>query len=296
MRIFYVNGAFVSEDKAQISVLDRGFLFSDAVYEVSAVLNGKMVDNDAHIARLYRSLDEVRIELPITAGEIKEIQSEIIVQNNLSDGIIYIQVSRGVAERDFSWPANMQPTIVMFTQKKNLRTPPLAERGAQIHTVADIRWQRRDIKTTSLLAQVMAKDEAKRNGADDAWMVQGGFVTEGSSTNAFIVTQDGKIRTRALTADILHGITRKAVLTLAQEQGIELEEAPFTVEEAQNAREAFATGSSFFVLPVVDIDGAIIGNGKPGRLTSKLRNIYIDLADGKPLGGEDYWVNSLQLY
>ena len=190
-RSIYINGEFVSEVDAKVSIMDRGYLFADGVYEVSAVLNGKMVDNYSHLQRLQRSLDELYLRSPISNTEIEEIQKSLIERNNLQEGIIYVQITRGVAERDFLWPEDITPTLVMFTQEKNLRHPPLAEKGASIILVPDIRWQRRDIKSISLLAQAMAKHAARKAGADDAWMVESGYVTEGSSTNAFIVTTDG---------------------------------------------------------------------------------------------------------
>ena len=277
-RSIYINGEFVSEVDAKVSIMDRGYLFADGVYEVSAVLNGKMVDNDSHLQRLQRSLDELDLRSPISNTEIEEIQKSLIERNNLQEGIIYVQITRGVAERDFLWPEDITPTLVMFTQEKNLRHPPLAEKGASIILVPDIRWQRRDIKSISLLAQAMAKHAARKAGADDAWMVESGYVTEGSSTNAFIVTTDGTLVTPDLTNKILHGITRRAILRLAAEKNLTIEERPFTPEEAYNAAEAFATGSSFFVFPIVKIDGHILSNGVPGPVTNTLRQLYIDMA------------------
>ncbi len=281
MRTIYINGQYFSEAEAKISVFDRGYLFSDSIYEVSAIMNGQLVDNKAHLARLYRSLGELRIDFQMTAGEIEEIQHEIVSQNNVSEGIVYIQVSRGSAERDFLWPADITPNIVMFTQEKNLRTPPLAERGARVCSVPDIRWQRRDIKTTSLLAQALAKDIARQRGCDDAWMVneEDGFVTEGTSTNAFIITSDGRIVTRQLSNDILHGVTRQAVLEIANALQLTVEERPFSAKEVETASEAFATGSSFFVLPVVEFDTVKIGDGTRGPVTQRIRDRYVELTD-----------------
>jgi D-alanine transaminase len=277
-RIAYVNGTFVAEADAKVSIMDRGFLFADGVYEVSAVINGKMVDNDGHLQRLQRSLGELNLKSPLSIPEIEKVQTELIERNNLREGIIYLQITRGVAERDFLWPEDIAPTLTMFIQEKNLLHAPLAEKGATIITVPDIRWQRRDIKSTSLLAQAMAKDAARKAGADDAWMVDDGYITEGTSTNAFIVTMDGTLVTRDLTSKILHGITRNAVLRLADEHGLTIEQRPFTPKEAYDAAEAFATGSSFFVLPITKIDGHILSNGAPGPLTNKLRQLYIDMA------------------
>ena len=277
-RIVYINGEYVPENEAKVSIMDRGYLFADGVYEVSAVINGKMVDNDRHLLRLERSLGELDMKSPLPVDEIEKIQIELIERNGLQEGIIYLQITRGVAERDFLWPEDISPTLTMFTQEKKLLQPPLAGKGASIITVPDIRWQRRDIKSVALLAQAMAKHAARKAGADDAWMVDNGYVTEGTSTNAFIVTMDGTLVTRDLTNKILHGDTRRAVLRLAEEAQLPIEERPFKPEEAYDAVEAFATGSSFFVLPVVEIDGHVLSNRAPGPLTNRLRELYIEIA------------------
>ncbi len=277
-RIVYINGEYVPENEAKVSIMDRGYLFADGVYEVSAVINGKMVDNDRHLLRLERSLGELDMKSPLPVDEIEKIQIELIERNGLQEGIIYLQITRGVAERDFLWPEDISPTLTMFTQEKKLLQPPLAGKGASIITVPDIRWQRRDIKSVALLAQAMAKHAARKAGADDAWMVDNGYVTEGTSTNAFIVTMDGTLVTRNLTNKILHGVTRRAVLRLVEEAQLPIEERPFKPEEAYDAVEAFATGSSFFVLPVVEIDGHVLSNRVPGPLTNRLRELYIEIA------------------
>ena len=277
-RIVYINGEYVPENEAKVSIMDRGYLFADGVYEVSAVINGKMVDNDRHLLRLERSLGELDMKSPLPVDEIEKIQIELIERNGLQEGIIYLQITRGVAERDFLWPEDISPTLTMFTQEKKLLQPPLAGKGASIITVPDIRWQRRDIKSVALLAQAMAKHAARKAGADDAWMVDSGYVTEGTSTNAFIVTMDGTLVTRDLTNKILHGVTRRAVLRLAEEAQLPIEERPFKPEEAYDAVEAFATGSSFFVLPVVEIDGHVLSTRDPGPLTNRLRELYIEIA------------------
>jgi len=277
-RIVYINGEYVPENEAKVSIMDRGYLFADGVYEVSAVINGKMVDNDRHLLRLERSLGELDMKSPLPVDEIEKIQIELIERNGLQEGIIYLQITRGVAERDFLWPEDISPILTMFTQEKKLLQPPLAGKGASIITVPDIRWQRRDIKSVALLAQAMAKHAARKAGADDAWMVDNGYVTEGTSTNAFIVTMDGTLVTRDLTNKILHGVTRRAVLRLAEEAQLPIEERPFKPEEAYDAVEAFATGSSFFVLPVVEIDGHVLSNRAPGPLTNRLRELYIEIA------------------
>ena len=276
-RIVYVNGQFVPESEARVSVFDRGFLFGDGVYEVSAVVGGGLVDNAAHLTRLERSLGELGMVSPAAPDEIVRAQKELIERNDLEEGIVYLQVTRGPADRDFAYPAEPKPTLVMFTQKKALVDNPAA-RGITIITVPELRWQRRDVKTVGLLAASMAKQAALDAGADDAWMVEDGFVTEGSSNNAWIVTDGGVVVTRHLGNEILHGITRAVVLRLARERQITIEERPFTVEEAKSAAEAFITSASSFVLPVIGIDGETIGDGRPGPITRRLREIYVESA------------------
>lgn len=277
-RIVYVNGEYVPEEDAKISVFDRGFLFADAVYEVSAVLDRKLVDNDAHMARLQRSMNELKMTPPATAAEILEIQNELIARNDLDEGLIYLQVTRGAADRDFAFPKNATPSLVLFTQKKNLSANPAADTGMAVITVPDIRWKRRDIKTVGLLPASMAKQAALDAGVNDAWFVEDGFVNEGTSNNAFIVTHDGTIVTRHLGTEILHGITRKSVMALVAQENLKIEERPFTPEEACEAREAFVTSASAFVMPVVKIDGHVLGNGVPGPVAEKLRKLYIEMA------------------
>ena len=277
-RIVYVNGEYLAEEDAKISVFDRGFLFADAVYEVSAVLKGKLVDNDAHLKRLARSLGELKMTPPATGEEIEAIQMELIRRNSIDEGVIYLQATRGAADRDFAFPKNATPSLVMFTQKKSLSQNPAADVGITVITVPDIRWKRRDIKTVGLLPASMAKQAALDAGANDAWFVEDGFVNEGSSNNAFIVTHDGKIVTRHLGTEILHGITRKSVMELAKRENLEIEERPFTPEEAAEAREAFSTSASAFVMPVVKIDGHVLGNGVPGPVSEKMRKLYVEMA------------------
>lgn len=277
-RTVFVNGAFVDAKDACVSVFDRAFLFADAVYEVSAVLGGSLVDNAAHLARLRRSLGELRIPMPCGEDELVRIQRELVARNALDEGMVYMQVTRGSADRDFKFPVGATPTLVMFTQARPLIDDPAAKRGISVITVADIRWRRRDIKTTALLAASLAKQQAVEAGADDAWMVEDGYVTEGSSNNAHIVTADGVIVTRHLGSEILHGITRAAVLELSRREGLTVEERPFTVDEAKAAAEAFVTSATAFVTPVVRIDGADIGSGKPGEVARALRRCYIEMA------------------
>ncbi len=274
-RIVYVNGEFVAEENAMISVFDRGFLFADAVYEVSSVLQGKLIDNEAHIKRLHRSLGELNMAAPATDEEILRVQRALIERNNLHEGLIYLQVSRGAADRDFPFPSNAKSSLVMFSQAKEIMDSPNAKSGIKVISIPDIRWKRRDIKTVGLLAQVLAKQAAIDAGVTDAWMVEDGYVTEGSSNNAFIVDADGKLITRHLGSEILPGITRASVLQMVESESIVFEERAFTLDEAKNATEAFITSASTFVWPVVEIDGTLIGDGKPGALAPRLREFYI---------------------
>jgi len=281
-RIVYVNGNFVPEQDAMISVFDRGFLFADGVYEVSSVLDGRLIDNGAHMRRLHRSLSELEMPAPARDEDIIAAQERLVAENNLHEGIEYLQVTRGPAERDFAYPAadETKPSLVMFTQAKSLIDNPAVRSGIKVISVPDIRWGRRDIKSVGLLAPSMAKQAAVNAGKHDAWMVEDGAVTEGSSNNAYIVTQDGTIVTRHLGNEILHGITRAAVLRLAQERQIRVEERPFTIAEAQSAREAFVTSASTFVCGVVEIDDQPIGDGQPGPITKALRDVYLEIARG----------------
>jgi D-alanine transaminase len=277
-RIAYVNGSFVPFEDAKIPITDRGFLFADGIYEVSAVLNGALVDNEAHLARLDRSLKEIGIANPYTAAEWTRLEEDLVRRNGVEEGLVYMQVTRGAAERDFAFPKDAKPTVVMFTQAKNISRSAMAETGAAVITVPDLRWKRRDIKSVALLAQVLAKQAAAEAGVFEAWMVEDGHVTEGGSSTAFIITGDKRIVTRPLSNAILPGITRLSVLRLAREQGLTLEERLFTVEEALAADEAFLTSASSFVMPVVSIDGKPVGSGKPGPLALKLRALYIEAA------------------
>ncbi|MFK7860890.1 MAG: D-amino-acid transaminase [Granulosicoccus sp.] len=277
-RTFYVNGEFVAEEDATISVLDRGFLFADAVYEVSTVLDGKLIDNKAHLKRLGRSLSELSMAPPCSDEEIVAAQIKLLELNNVSEGLLYLQVSRGVADRDFAYPKDAKSSLVMFTQEKNLLASPMAETGMHIISIPDLRWKRRDIKTVGLLAPSMGKQAAIDAGVHDAWMIEDGLVTEGTSNNAYIVTADKKIQTRHLGTEILSGITRQAVLRFAREAGYTVIEEPFTIEQARQASEAFVTSASTFVMPVVNIDGITLGDGTPGPVSRELRKVYIETA------------------
>ena len=284
MRTAYVNGEFVPLEDARISVLDRGFLFADGIYEVTAVLGGKLIDNGPHLERLQRSLAEIGLESPVTMDELTELQLQLVRRNGLSEGGVYLQITRGAAERDFGFPEGAKPSLVMFTMAKTLLANPMAEKGASVVTVPDLRWKRRDIKSVALLAQVLAKQEAARQGANEAWMVEDGFVTEGSSSTSFIVTMDGKIVTRPLSNAVLPGITRQAVMALAEKRGLTLEERAFTVEEAYEAAEAFLTSASTFVMPIVKIDNRTLSNGAPGPVARELRALYIEAALASAVG------------
>jgi D-alanine transaminase len=279
-RTVFVNGAFVPFEEARIPIMDRGFLFADGIYEVSAVIGGRLVDNAAHLARLDRSLKEIRISNPYSSAEWTRLEEELVRRNELTEGVVYMEVTRGVAERDFAFPKDASPTVVMFTQAKTILRAPAAETGVAVVTVPDLRWKRRDIKSVALLAQVLAKQAAAEAGVAEAWMVEDGFVTEGSSSTAFIIAGD-RIVTRPLSTAILPGITRMAVMRLAKEAGLTIDERPFTLEEARAASEAFFTSASSFVMPVVTIDGAPLGEGKPGPHTRRLRELYIAMAEGR---------------
>tara|TARA_R110000751_G_scaffold131275_1_gene233528 strand:- start:126361 stop:127227 length:867 start_codon:yes stop_codon:yes gene_type:complete len=276
MRTVYVNGEYVSEEDAKVSIFDRGFLFADGVYEVTSVLDGKLVDFPGHCARLRRSLGELAMGLPMSDEDLLAIHRRLVLENKLQEGLIYLQVTRGVAERDFLFPPEETPrTLVLFTQAKPLIESALAARGQKVVTVEDLRWSRCDIKTVQLLYPSMAKMEAKSKGADDAWLVRDGAVTEGSSNNAYIVLEDGAIVTRDLSNVILSGITRRAVLKCARTLQMKVVERAFSVEEALAAVEAFTTSASGFVTPVVEIDGQKIGDGMPGPTAKHLREVYI---------------------
>jgi len=278
-RIVYVNGAYVPEAEAKLSVFDRGLLFADAVYEVTAVIDGKLLDFPGHMARLRRSLAELRLPSPGSDEDILAVHRELLTRNALTQGHIYLMVTRGEADRDFVWPkGDTPPSFVLFTQKRDAIETREALEGLRIASVPDLRWGRRDIKTVQLLYPSLAKMEAKSRGKDDAWMVEDGTVTEGTSNNAYIVTREGTIVTRALSHAILHGITRVALMRGANEAGLTVEERPFTIAEAQDAQEAFITSAGAFVTPVVEIDDKPIGTGKPGPIARRLRALYLEEA------------------
>ena len=278
-RTVYLNGQYCLESDAKVSIFDRGYLFADAIYEVTCVLGGKLVDFHSHMARLQRSLKELDIPMPMSIDELVSIHRQLVVENNVNEGLIYMQISRGNADRDFNFPSkDTSPVVVMFTQSRRVIDSPLAKRGLKVISLPDIRWGRRDIKTVQLLYPSMAKNAAYEAGADEAWLVQDGHVTEASSANAYIVTLDGKIVTRRLSFDILHGITRAAVLRFAAESGYILEERSFTIAEALVAKEAFITSATSFVTSVIEIDGDAIGDGIVGPVSRRLREVYINNA------------------
>jgi D-alanine transaminase len=277
-RTVYVNGAYLPEAEATVSVFDRGFLMADGVYEVTSVLDGKLIDFGGHCVRLARSLSELEMRNPHTTEEWLAIHRELVARNAIVDGMVYLQVTRGnPGDRDFAYPSpEVEPTVVLFTQAKpGLADAPAAKTGWRVITIPDLRWSRRDIKTVQLLYPSMGKMAAKKAGVDDSWFVEDGLVTEGTSNNAYIV-KGNRIITRALSHDILHGITRAAVLRFAAEAQMEVEERSFSVEEAKGADEAFVTSASAFVMPVVAIDGTEVGNGKVGTIVPRLREIYLE--------------------
>ena len=280
----YVNGRYVLHAEAQVHVEDRAYQFADGVYEVIAVHAGKLVDEEPHLDRLDHSLTSLRIEWPMSRAALKLVMRELIRRNGVVNGIIYLQISRGVAPRDHAFPkSSPRPALVMTTRHARPPNLKLLERGGAAITIPDIRWERCDIKSVSLLPNILGKQRAAEAGAYEAWQVDAdGAVTEGTSTNAWIVTADGKVVTRPLSHAILSGITRLTVLKLAAEEGLKIEERPFTVDEALKAREAFLTSTTSFVLPITTLDGKAIADGKPGKLSRKLRDWYLAYMDAEP--------------
>lgn len=276
--IAYVNGAYGPLRAAHVSVLDRGFQFGDAVYEVWAVREGRLADAEGHMARLHRSLRELRIAPPMSEQALWLVIRETIRRNKVRHGIVYLQVSRGAAPRDHAFPASsIRPTLVVTAKSLDRRAiERRGEAGVKVITTPEIRWARRDIKSVNLLPNVLMRQKAKEAGAFEAWFVDAaGFVTEGTSSNAWIVDQQGQLRTRALSNDILHGVTRAAILDVARKRQMKVAEAPFTPAEAQAAREAFITAASNPAVPVIALDGVVIGDGKPGPVTNALRAAYL---------------------
>ena len=274
-RIVYVNGEYVTEDKAQISIFDRGFLFADGVYEVTSVLKSKLIDFQGHSSRLSRSLSELQMENPLSTEKLLSVHKELIKKNNITEGLVYLQITRGAADRDFAFPKSAVPTIVMFTQEKTMLGNLSSKNGLKVISIEDQRWGRCDIKTVQLLYPCMGKMMAVTAGADDAWMIKDGKVTEGTSNNAYII-KGNKIITRQIGNEILQGITRSALIRYAETAKMIVEERPFTIEEAKLADEAFITSATLFATAVVEIDEVRIGNGKPGSCVKQLRELYIE--------------------
>ena len=275
MAQLYLNGDIVEEQSARISVFDRGFLFADSVYEVTAIVNGRPIYGAQHYERLQRSCQEMGFASPLTLADFLKIHEDLISANDLDEGIIYLQITRGVAARNFVYSDDIKPTVLAFAKPMNILGHPLAKSGIKIKTTDDLRWARCDIKTTQLTAQSMTKTAAINEGFDDAWMVKDGYVTEGTSNNAFIVDSEGTIITRALSPDILAGVTRSVIIETARSLGYDVEEQAFTVDEVKAANEAFSTSTSTIALPVIAIDGQEIGDGNPGPVCQALRKAFI---------------------
>lgn len=280
-RYAYVNGRYVPHRDARVHVEDRGYQFADGVYEVVTVQGGRLVDERGHIDRLERSLREVKMAAPIGRRSLGLVMRELVRRNGIRDGLVYLQITRGVAPRDFKFPAKAEPSLVLTARRVDLNPVDRIEHGVRVITIPDIRWKRRDIKSISLLPQVLGKQRAAEAGAFEAWQVDDdGFVTEGCSSNAWIITGDGRLVTRQASHMILNGITRQSLLRLAAEAGLVFEERPFTVDEAYSAREAFISAATVYAMPVTRIDDRVIGNGRPGPLTLRLRQAYTDYAAG----------------
>ena len=281
-RIAYVNGQYVAHAQALVGIEDRGYQVADGVYEVCEVRGARLVDERRHMARLDRSLRELRMAHPMTPKALGIVMRETVRRNRVRDGIVYVQVTRGEMRRDFPFPPEgTRPSIVVTARSHDTaKLETQAAEGIAIVTMPDLRWQRVDIKSVALLPNVLAKQQAREQGAKEAWLVDDqGRVTEGASSNAWIVTRDGKLVTRPLSGDILPGITRSVVIDLIAREGLGFEERPFTVEEAYAAREAFVTSASQLVMPVVQIDGRPVGNGAPGLIASALRRDYHSQAE-----------------
>jgi D-alanine transaminase len=280
-RVAYVNGAFVPHAQASVHIEDRGYQLADGVYEVWATFDGKLGDAEGHFARLERSLSELKIAMPMSRAALKILLRETLRRNRVRDGMVYLQVTRGVAPRDHAFPNPAVPPSVVITAKRVDRAAAeaRAEKGCAVITVAENRWGRCDIKTVGLLPNALAKQQAREAGAVEAWFVDDlGLVTEGASSNAWIIDKSGALRTRDTQANILRGITRSTLLSVIAREGLKVEERPFTVEEAKEAREAFITGAGTLVLPIVRIDGTMLGQGAPGPVAKRLRQLYIEEA------------------
>ena len=283
-RIAYVNGRFVRHGDAAVHIEDRGYQFADGIYEVWAISGGALTDAAGHFARLERSLGELQIPMPMSPAALTVVLKEAVRRNRLRDGLLYLQVTRGVAPRDHAFPTRpTRPGVVVTAKPVDWAAAEAkAAQGVSVITTPETRWGRCDIKSVALLPNVLAKQAAREKGAYEAWFVDDlGLVTEGSSSNAWIVDRDGVLRTRDLNANILRGITRSSLIGLIAEAGLQMSERPFTAEEAKAAQEAFVTAASTLVMPVVRVDGAIIGDGKPGPVATRLRALYLSHAQAK---------------
>lgn len=291
-RVSYVNGRYVPHGSAVVHIEDRGFQFADSVYEVITILDGKLIDEEGHLARLARSLAELRMDWPMAPRALRLVMRELLRRNGIGQGLLYLQVTRGVAPREFRFPLQGRSTLVMTTRWSSFAKPAQVSEGVAVISVPDIRWLRRDIKTTGLLAQVLGKQAALEAGAFEAWMVEAdGTVTEGCSSNAWIVTRDGRLVTRAPSHRMLNGVTRLTLIRLAGDLGLTFEERSFTLAEARAAAEAFLSSASTFALPITRLDGTPIGEGRPGPVVAKLRAAYLAGAARaeralEPLGAE----------
>ncbi|HIP29446.1 MAG TPA: D-amino-acid transaminase [Sulfurospirillum arcachonense] len=275
--IVFLNGEYLKADEAKVSVFDRGYMFGDGVYEVVPVVNYTVLDREPFLERFGRSLSELDLAWPMSKNEFLNMIDELVKKNDIKEGGVYMQVTRGVAPRDFSYPKDTPTTCTAFGFKKEVINNPYAQSGVKVAFVEDIRWKRRDVKSIALLGQCMAKEEAKRKGAYEGWMVEDGYVTEGTSSSAYIV-KDNVIITRPLSNSILPGIRRKLLIEIANKHDILIEERLFTPQEALDADEAFLSSATTFVLPIVEIDGKNIGDGKPGPVFEKMRKMYIESA------------------
>jgi D-alanine transaminase len=274
-RIAYVGGQYLPHRQAAVHIEDRGYQFGDGVYEVIAVIGGRLVDEERHLARLNRSLTELRINPPMSSTALKIVIREVVRRNGVDTGIVYLQVTRGVAPREHAFPKAAKPVLVVTSRRSRSPDPRLGREGIAVITIPDIRWQRCDIKSVALVANVLGKQQAREASAYEAWQVDAeGRVTEGTSTNAWIVTADNTVVTRAADHAILNGVTRAAILDIIHREGYRLVERPFSVAEARAAREAFLTSTTADLLPVVRIDGTPVADGKPGPLSRKLREAY----------------------
>lgn len=284
-RIAYVNGQYLPHKSASVHIEDRGYQFADGVYEVITIDNGTLVDEGLHLKRLDRSLDELRIARPMPDRALKAVIREVIRRNRVRDGIIYIQMTRGVAPRDHAFPKGVDTAVVMTSRRAKLASAQALAEGVRVITIPDLRWARCDIKSVSLLPNILGKQQAREAGAYEAWQVdRDGNVTEGTSTNAWIVTAAGEVVTRAATNSILNGVTRLGIISLIEKAGLRFVERPFSVAEAKQAREAFISSATSYVMPVVRIDDSVVGDGKPGELARKLRDFYTQYASH---GGRD---------